>query len=86
MGEPVRVALTQLVLWYDATRIQTWPSFLADVPPGMSFKAPTDFGRRFATKRALPPTAAENPQRPRRRSRRSNARRRTTGSHKGCDT
>lgn len=51
MGEPVRIALTQLVLWYDATRIQTWPSFLADVPPGTSFKAPTDFGRRFATKR-----------------------------------
>src|SRR5256885_16746302 len=51
MGEPARVALTQLVLWYDATRIQTWPSFLADVPPGTSFKAPTDFGRRFATRR-----------------------------------
>ena len=51
MGEPTRIALTQLVLWYDATRIQTWPAFLADVPPDAAFKSPTDFGRQFATKR-----------------------------------
>jgi hypothetical protein len=51
MGEPVKVALTQLVLWYDATRIQTWPAFLAEVPPETSLKSPTDFGRRFASKR-----------------------------------
>lgn len=51
MGEPVKIALTQLVLWYDATRIQTWPAFLAEVPPDTSLKSATDFGRRFATKR-----------------------------------
>lgn len=51
MGEPVKIALTQLVLWYDATRIQTWPAFLAEVPQETSLKSPTDFGRRFATNR-----------------------------------
>lgn len=51
MSEPVQIALTQLVLWYDATRIQTWPAFLAAVPPDAALKSPTDFGRHFATKR-----------------------------------
>jgi hypothetical protein len=51
MGEPARIALTQLVLWYDVTRIQTWPAFLADVPADTVLKSPTEFGRRFATRR-----------------------------------
>ncbi len=51
MGEPVRIALTQLVLWYDATRIQAWPAFLAEIPPASALKSPAEFGRQFATKR-----------------------------------
>lgn len=51
MAEPVRIALTQLVLWYDATRIQTWPVFLADVSADTVLRSPTEFGRRFATRR-----------------------------------
>jgi hypothetical protein len=51
MPEPISIALTQLALWYDPTRIQTWPSFLASLPEGVTAKSPTDLGRSFATKR-----------------------------------
>jgi hypothetical protein len=51
MPEPVEIALTQLVLWYDATRVQTWPAFLAQVPQDVALKSPTEFGRQFAMKR-----------------------------------
>ena len=51
MPESTRIALSQLVLWYDASRIQTWPSFLARVPRELLLPSPTEFGRRFATER-----------------------------------
>lgn len=51
MPEPLSIALTQLALWYDPTRIQTWPSFLASLPDGAAAKSPTDFGRTFVTRR-----------------------------------
>jgi hypothetical protein len=52
MAEPVAaIALSQLVLWYDATRVQTWPELLARVPAGTVLASATDFGRRFETGR-----------------------------------
>ena len=45
------IALTQLALWYDSSRIQTWPSFLASIPDDAVAGSPTDLGRRFATQR-----------------------------------
>ena len=32
MTSTPEIALTQLALWYDPSRIQTWPTFLASVP------------------------------------------------------
>jgi hypothetical protein len=51
MIEAVRVGLNQLVLWYDGTRIQTWPAFLSTVPDTLFLPSATDFGRRFDTER-----------------------------------
>jgi hypothetical protein len=51
MPEPVRVALSQLVLWYDATRIQSWPELLARIPADAVFGSATEFGRTYATNR-----------------------------------
>lgn len=51
MIEPVRVGLNQLVLWYDGTRIQTWPAFLVAVPEALHLPSATDFGRQFDTER-----------------------------------
>ena len=51
MAEPVPVALTQLVLWYDATRIQSWPALLAAIPEGQVLSSATEFGRRYGTDR-----------------------------------
>ena len=51
MPEPLSIALTQLALWYDPTRIQTWPSFLASLPEGVTAKSPTNLGRHFVTER-----------------------------------
>jgi hypothetical protein len=45
------IALTQLALWYDPARIQTWPAFLASVPEDAVAGSPTDLGRRFASQR-----------------------------------
>jgi hypothetical protein len=47
----VGIGLTQLVLWYDATRIQAWPAFLAQIPADLTLPSATDFGRRFDTGR-----------------------------------
>lgn len=46
-----QIALTQLALWYDPARIQTWPAFLASIPDDAVAGSPTDLGRRFATQR-----------------------------------
>lgn len=51
VSEAVRVGLNQLVLWYDGTRIQTWPAFLATIPDTLHLRSATDFGRRFDTER-----------------------------------
>jgi hypothetical protein len=51
MSTEVGIGLTQLVLWYDATRIQVWPAFLAQIPADLRLPSATDFGRRFDTER-----------------------------------
>lgn len=51
MTSPLNIGLTQLALWYDSTRLQTWPAFLAAVPANAVEKSPTDLGRSFSTKR-----------------------------------
>src|SRR5271166_2397725 len=51
MLETVSIRLNQLVLWYDGTRIQTWPAFLASVPDTLELFSATDFGRRFESER-----------------------------------
>lgn len=48
---PPDIALTQLALWYDPTRIQTWPAFLAAIPDDVEAKSPTELGRQYATGR-----------------------------------
>lgn len=47
----VEIALTQLVLWYDSTRIQTWPALLAQVDADAVMPSSTDFGRAAFTDR-----------------------------------
>ena len=51
MTSTPEIALTQLALWYDPSRIQTWPAFLACVPDAAVAGSPTDLGRQYATKR-----------------------------------
>ena len=51
MSTDVGIGLTQLVLWYDATRMQVWPAFLAQIPADLTLPSATDFGRRFDTER-----------------------------------
>ncbi len=51
MPERPAIALTQLALWYDPTRIQTWPRFLASLAEGAVARTPTDLGREYATAR-----------------------------------
>jgi len=58
MPEAVSIGLNQLILWYDATRIQTWPAFLATVPDALTLRSATDFGRRFESERMTDPRHA----------------------------
>lgn len=51
MIELVAIALPQLVLWYDSTRIQTWPSLMAQVEDNVVKPSSTDFGRKHFTDR-----------------------------------
>ena len=51
MAEHIDIALSQLVLWYDAARIQSWPTFLANIPHDVVLSSPTEFGRRYYTDR-----------------------------------
>lgn len=51
MEKKVKVALPKLLCWYDAARIQAWPSILAKVPRGEIFVSLTDFGRRYCSER-----------------------------------
>jgi hypothetical protein len=49
--ELVAITLPQLVLWYDSTRIQTWPSLMAQVEHHAVMPSSTDFGREHFTDR-----------------------------------
>lgn len=51
MNNIVDVTLSQLVLWYDGTRIQTWPAMLAKIDPQIVFPSATEFGREHVTDR-----------------------------------
>jgi hypothetical protein len=51
MASPVTIALSQLVLWYDASRIQSWPALLAKTRPEETWPTATDLGRLHATDR-----------------------------------
>ncbi len=58
MPERPAIALTQLTLWYDPTRIQTWPLFLASLAEDAIARTPTDLGREYATARMTSPRHA----------------------------
>lgn len=51
MTEPVAIALTQLVLWYDSTRIQTWPAIMAEAEAGTVYPSTREFGKTHCTDR-----------------------------------
>jgi len=45
------IALTQLVLWYDSTRIQTWPAMLSRADETTVYRSTRSFGAEFYTDR-----------------------------------
>jgi hypothetical protein len=49
--EFVAIALPQLVLWYDSTRIQTWPSLMAQVDNDCEFRSTRAFAKEYCTDR-----------------------------------
>jgi hypothetical protein len=51
MNEIIEITLSQLVLWYDGTRIQTWPTMLAKIDPRVILSSATEFGREHVTDR-----------------------------------
>ena len=51
MSTTATVALNQLVLWYDPTRIQTWPRLLVGVAADEAFDSMTDFTKRHISDR-----------------------------------
>lgn len=51
MTEIVAIALPQLVLWYDSTRIQTWPVLMAQVEDDSVFPSTRAFGKEYCTDR-----------------------------------
>lgn len=51
MTEIATITLPQLVLWYDSTRIQTWPALVAQVAEDAVLPSSTDFGRLHLTDR-----------------------------------
>lgn len=51
MTEILPIALPQLVLWYDGTRIQTWPVLLAKIDTEVVLPSVTDFGLKYVTDR-----------------------------------
>ena len=53
MSTTATVALNQLVLWYDPTRIQTWPRLLVQLAGGEVFSNMTDFTKRHVSDRSL---------------------------------
>jgi hypothetical protein len=53
MSDPANVALNQLVLWYDPTRLQSWPRLLVNVSADEVFSSMTDFTKRHISDRSL---------------------------------
>lgn len=53
MSDPTRIALPKLCLWYDPTRIQTWPRLLSAVTPGQLFPNMTEMARLLVSDRAF---------------------------------
>ena len=51
MTQTIAISLTQLVLWYDSTRIQTWPSMLARADLTTVYRSTRSFGEEFYTDR-----------------------------------
>jgi len=51
LGEVTTLALPQLVMWPDPTRLQMWPELLAAIPANESLPSPTHFGRKYVTGR-----------------------------------
>ena len=51
MTEIVTIALPQLVLWYDSTRIQTWPAVMAQADVGAVYASTRAFGKKYCTDR-----------------------------------
>lgn len=51
MNNTVDITLSQLVLWYDGTRIQSWPAMLAKSDPQVVLMSATEFGREHVTDR-----------------------------------
>lgn len=49
--ELVAITLPQLVLWYDSTRIQTWPAVMAQVDVGAVYASTRAFGKKYCTDR-----------------------------------
>jgi hypothetical protein len=47
----IPIALTQLVLWYDSTRVQTWPAIMARVDSDDAYPSTRLFGMKFCTDR-----------------------------------
>ena len=55
MTKTIPIVLSQLVLWCNAPRIQSWPELLSAIPADVFFKTPTDFGRKFLSDRMTDP-------------------------------
>jgi hypothetical protein len=53
MSEPIVVTLNKLFLWYDATRLQTWPKLLAQLEPDEEFDSMTDLVRKHVSSRVV---------------------------------
>lgn len=53
MSDPAIIALNQLVLWYDPTRLQSWPRLLVNVSQAEVFTSMTDFTKRHISDRSL---------------------------------
>ena len=55
MSHVISICLSKLTYWYDATRVQAWPSILVKVPKNEIFPSLTEFGRRIWTDRMIDP-------------------------------
>ena len=51
MKDAVSVALSKLIYWYNAPRIQTWPEMVAAADPDRLYASVTEFGRRCGSDR-----------------------------------